>query len=664
MRAGVIVLILVAATAWLAAAELRVEGISAAEWNRLRERMAGRLAAVTERPATPWRASDAAFLVRSQMLAEGYDGVRVTWSIPEGSNSIVLQVSEGKRLLLGEVEVQGIEGEAERKRLAELVALPARERSGSGSNIPYVARLIPEGVGLARMHLVSRGHWEAEVTAAEPRVDRQAGKVDLTVRVVAGPRHTIAAPDLHGELAGAGDQLRDRLADLVGKVATTENLNAMRKRVEVWYAGHGFTFAEVSFSAQPDKGAILRPSFEIEAGPRYRTGEVRISGLERTRTSAVAGFYQSLKGKPFDAEEFDAVDKSLLQTGAFRDIERTLIPREDGRADVEMSFTEQRARGVSLTVGAGSYEGFILGMGYFNRNVTGRLWTQAFNFEYTSRGLLGEARFTDPLFLGTRMSLNGRLFAFTRSNEGYSVARGGAELFVERRIGESQSLRLGWAGARVSAEEDGLPPELLGPQDYTDGRVFARYAFDRRDNALAPKDGFYFGADLSAGSILDGESIPYTRGAIDASLYKTLAEKNTFVLRGSTGWIESGGKDMPIDERFFLGGADTVRSFPQRRLGPRAGPGNDSLGGQMYWQGSAEYLRTVAGPLRLVGFVDAGSLGEEDDGPGGGDVELAAGAGLRLDLPIGPMRFEYGHNLSRDENEPSGAFHFAIGVSF
>ena len=66
----------------------------------------------------------------------------------------------------------------------------------------------------------------------------------------------------------------------------------------------------------------------------------------------------------------------------------------------------------------------------------------------------------------------------------------------------------------------------------------------------------------------------------------------------------------------------------------------------------------------LVEKLFHSDLGTASDGPGGGDVNMAVGAGLRLNLPIGPIRAEYGYNLTRDYPEPSGTFHFAIGVNF
>ena len=122
------------------------------------------------------------------------------------------------------------------------------------------------------------------------------------------------------------------------------------------------------------------------------------------------------------------------------------------------------------------------------------------------------------------------------------------------------------------------------------------------------------------------------------------------------------GADLPIDLRMFNGGARSVRSFPERELGPRVN--GYPTGGEAKWHANMELIRQLAGSLKAVGFVDAGSLSADYDRLGESDVDVAAGLGLRLDLPIGPIRLEYGYNLTRDIGEPVGTLHFAIGMAF
>ena len=122
------------------------------------------------------------------------------------------------------------------------------------------------------------------------------------------------------------------------------------------------------------------------------------------------------------------------------------------------------------------------------------------------------------------------------------------------------------------------------------------------------------------------------------------------------------GADLPIDLRLFNGGARSVRSFPEREVGPAVN--GYPTGGEAMWNANVELIRGITDAVRAVAFFDAGSLSRGYDEITSADIELAAGLGLRLDLPIGPVRFEYGFNLTRDSGEPAGTFHFAIGTAY
>lgn len=82
------------------------------------------------------------------------------------------------------------------------------------------------------------------------------------------------------------------------------------------------------------------------------------------------------------------------------------------------------------------------------------------------------------------------------------------------------------------------------------------------------------------------------------------------------------------------------------------------------WNTNVELIRSITDSVKAVAFMDAGALTRDYEGIAGNNIELAAGLGIRLDLPIGPVRLEYGYNLTRDEGEPAGSLHFAIGYAY
>src|SRR5262249_26466515 len=113
---------------------------------------------------------------------------------------------------------------------------------------------------------------------------------------------------------------------------------------------------------------------------------------------------------------------------------------------------------------------------------------------------------------------------------------------------------------------------------------------------------------------------------------------------------------IPIDERFFNGGATTVRSFGERELGPHDRKGNP-IGGEFYTVYNVEYTFPLYGELKGATFFDAGNLLPTSEHPSMDDIRYALGLGLRYQLPIGPIRLDYGFNPDPQRHEDDGAFH-------
>ena len=126
-----------------------------------------------------------------------------------------------------------------------------------------------------------------------------------------------------------------------------------------------------------------------------------------------------------------------------------------------------------------------------------------------------------------------------------------------------------------------------------------------------------------------------------------------------------GAESLPIDLRLFNGGAGSVRSFAERELGPFSGRGSTPVGGTASTVVNAELSYEVIRNLEIAGFADAGSLSREEAALFNMDnIRYAVGMGLRYQLPVGPLRVDYGYNPDRREGEKAGTLHVTFGFAF
>ena len=395
-----------------------------------------------------------------------------------------------------------------------------------------------------------------------------------------------------------------------------------------------------------------------------RLNRIDVEGLVRTNPKRIEARLKSLEGDWYDEAAMNKRLRGFLAIGAFSSARLETREIAGDRIDATLHLEEARAKEISFAAGGDSYLGALLRTTYTDRNLMGELLGFSAGFEFSSRGVLGEARLVDPWFMGTDVAASARVYALVYGREGYSTFETGLEGTGTWEFGDHYKLEALAGFSFVNLTEDGLPVSELGETVYGQPRLRVTQTLDYRDSAVLPRNGWHLTAPLEIGSAMGDLSTSYVRAELSGAWYHTFENDWQIVLGGAGGILmpSGDGVDLPINLRLFNGGARSVRSFPERELGPTVE--GYPTGGEGMWHANVELIRKLAGSLKAVGFVDAGSLSREFDKLGSGDVELAVGLGLRLDLPIGPVRLEYGYNLTRDPGDPVGTLHFAIGVAF
>jgi outer membrane protein assembly factor BamA len=656
-----LILMLTALSA-VAETRVRITGMKQKTENEILDLMGGRLAHVRANEAAPSRADDAAFLVRQVLRKDGYTDVRVDWKIV-GRAEIVLTVDEGGRFSLGRVRVNGVPP-AQAEQLAKLYRRPAQKgHSLTSGAAPFSEEDVETGLSYLRQELNAQGHWGGEAAVTSRTTDPASGAVDLTIDVRPGPLYSISEAKIVSRDRRGMPEAQAAAKPYAGKTATTGNLNAMRLAVEEVFVSSGYPDAEISMTRTLDAPRFV-PEFFINLGKRVRLNRIDVEGLVRTNPKRIEARLKSLEGDWYDEAAMNKRLRGFLAIGAFSSARLETREIAGDRIDATLHLEEARAKEISFAAGGDSYLGALLRTTYTDRNLMGELLGFSAGFEFSSRGVLGEARLVDPWFMGTDVAASARVYALVYGREGYSTFETGLEGTGTWEFGDHYKLEALVGFSFVNLTEDGLPVSELGETVYGQPRLRVTQTLDYRDSAVLPRNGWHLTAPLEIGSAMGDLSTSYVQAELSGAWYHTFENDWQIVLGGAGGILmpSGDGVDLPINLRLFNGGARSVRSFPERELGPTVE--GYPTGGEGVWHANVELIRRLAGSLKAVGFVDAGSLSREFDKLGSGDVELAVGLGLRLDLPIGPVRLEYGYNLTRDPGDPVGTLHFAIGVAF
>jgi outer membrane protein insertion porin family len=564
---------------------------------------------------------------------------------PQGLR-IVYEIDAGPETRVASTTVVGEQAE----QLLPLV--PAELRSGGG---PIRDEEIAQAEERLRRELHRLGYPEAHVTAEIPD---GPGRVPVVLRVAPGPRTVLRSVTVTGastEVASPELPLR------AGEPYRTRDVAMARDALLGAYRDAGFLEVRVDPEVSAPEPGQAAVALRIEPGPRTSIDQIVIAGLELTREEVVRRELLFEEGAPLSPRRLLESQRRLSALGIFSQVDiRELDPEAPNRRSLVVEVVE--APRTVLSYGAG----------YSERDLARA------NVELTRRNLFGGARsvtafarigfrgsrflvtFREPYLLGLRRELFLTFFREEEDREGFDFERFGGLVQTARNLSAGSSLiaRYSFRRTRSFNIQEGIEVDREF-QNATFSGPSVSLILDSRDDPLDPRGGLFLGADAQLSvSALGGD--PYFKSFVQLAVYRALHHRVLIALAGRVGLAAtygSGAPDqLPLPERFFAGGAYSLRGFPVDQVDP--------AGGNALILGSAELRVPVVGALSLGVFTDVGNTFGTVEAIELGELRYAAGVGVRYNSPFGPLRVDWAHKLNRREGESRYRFHFAIGHAF
>jgi outer membrane protein insertion porin family len=614
-------------------------------------------------------ADDLAFFLQQRYFHSGFPKATLDWTLPGAT--VVLEVKEGPRRTVGKVEFEGVDpGTA--AMLTPFLTRQTREREGRGGrSLPFVEADLEGGLGLVLRKLQSEGFLSA--TAAAPRFTEPPGDgpVDIKVRLTPGPLSVFGKIVLSGDPAPLSNAARDKISALTGQPFSEVRLENVRKEIKGDLQAQGRFAAEVSTTAS-DPGPVggeIAASLFIAPGEVFKVSGVRSDpSLSRGARRVADSVFGSATGQPYAPGALDLLHRRSMVTGIFSRLE--VDPVATGSDTLELSINGEEAKPKTLGFFAGyeTFYGPIAGIEARHVNFMDSGNAVGLRAEWRGTGANGSLEFSDPAILGSRNSFGMSLGVETFTFKDYSRNTLSFRNSLTRRFDRHITAEL-FSGLTVNEmDSDVLTPEELGPDSYGTVTGGGRLTLDFRDNPLNPRSGWLAGGAVEGGFDQGGDDeISFVRTDLNGAWYQPLGGPWRLALGARASALRSSGElaDLPIDLRLFNGGGTTVRSFAEREMGATSARGSTPLGGTAVTVLNAELSYEIISNLELAAFVDAGSVSREDSSLFGvDDLRYGVGLGLRYQLPIGPLRVDYGYNPDRRPGEAAGALHLTFGFAF
>src|SRR6266567_4342044 len=525
-----------------------------------------------------------------------------------------------------------------------------------------------------------QNHGFIDVEIKDVRRERNTkGTLTITIVIAEGPQYHVGKVTVSGEKVAKEESIRALLKMKEGSVYSPKQLHDDAKAVADAYGSGGYVDLVITPESTPAGPALVDVQYKIEEGERSYVNRVNIEGNTRTKDKVIRREVLIAPGDVFNTVRADLTKKRLENLGYFSKVEtypeETDVP---GRKDLTILVQEKRTGSLSFGAGFSTIDqlvGFVeLTQGNFDLlnwpAFTGAGQKFRMRIQYGTQRKDFLLSVTEPYFLDRRLALSGSLF-YTEANYlsvEYNQRNYGFAIELRKPLTSFMYTSLAYQLQNVEIFDvsSGASAFIKSQEGtFTESKILNSIVFDRRDNVLLTRAGQRITfSPYVAGGFLGGDTQIYGWD-LEGSQYFPLKWDTILLINGEVATVDTWGNGafVPIFERLYLGGANNLRGFPYREVGPQDVTG-EPIGGQSMARATVEWTFPIVEKARGAIFYDTGFVNLDAWSFDFKHLASDVGVGIRLNLPIGPLRLDYGYPLQRDGYHGGGHFNFSVGYQF
>jgi outer membrane protein insertion porin family len=628
--------------------------------------------------------------LKRQYITRGLYGAKVQTTVtPQERNRVAINFSieEGSATRIQRINIIGTKAFTEKQLLDEMTLTTPGWLTWYTKNDQYSKQKLQADLEALRSFYQDRGYLEFQVESTQVSISPEKDDITITINVSEGPRYTVSAVRLAGDLMVPESDLRQLIRVKPGETFSRARLQASAKDISDRLGAEGYAFANVNAVPEIDRPqATAAFTFYIDPGRRVYVRKVNISGNTKTRDEVVRREVRQLENAWYDGTRIERSKVRIRRLGYFEDVnvETPPVPGSPDQIDVEIAVTEKSTGNLLAGVGYSSSDGIVLNASISQQNVfgSGNALSLALN---TSRyNQVYSFLLTEPYWTVDGVSRTLEIYQRNTDPSGLAVSQyssstlGGAVAFGIP-VTETDTINVGFRYEKTQLTLfDNSPPiyyEFVRDfGDTTDTFIITGgWSRDTRDDILYPNRGRLQSAFIETGM----GDLSYYKAQYLQQVFFPLPFNLVLMLRGDIGYGDGlSGKPLPFFKAFYAGGVGSVRGYQTGSLGPRDIYGN-TLGGQRKIVGNAELFYPILKgdkAVRASVFVDTGQIwakgsnlqeiAEDTLYPGWSDFRYSFGLGLAWNSPLGPLKFSYAFPFGNKSYDKLQNFQFQVGSVF
>ncbi len=575
---------------------------------------------------------------------------------------------------------------------------------------------------------------QPEIRTLQTSGDGKSRHVQLRIPVTEGRRYRVGKFDFEGNTVLKGDVLQPIFKLETGDYYSEKKVRkGLEKARELYGTGGYFEFTGfpdlkpldlmdpsnpdqfLPDGAEPNGPPVVDVTMRLQEGEQYFINRITFKGNTTTRDNVIRRELNLVEGGVFNTESLKNSVRRLNQLGYFKQLEEgqegidvDKTPGEKNKVDVTLALQEQNRNQLTFGAGVSQFEGFFGQLAFATSNFLGRGETLSLSIAAGSRTQFYQIAFTEPYLFdrpitaGIDISRRAIQYigAFTQESTGFNtvwgfpLARNFTRGFMQYSFERTtiRDLYSGFTDPAVILRNPFLADSLLlqcsdvpvteenpsGKECEPGGartisKVVPSFVHNTVDNPIFPNTGRRLTASVDFAGI--GGNTKFLKPRFEFVQFLQHTRRTSVGFRFESEYIRPWGNSLPLPlfERLVQGGEFSVRGFDIRSIGPRDPVSGIVLGGNKSLLFNAEYLISVAGPVRLVLFYDAGQVRGDGERFAWNEFKTSTGAEVRFFMPVlnVPFRLIFAANPQREgtlRNDYTPTrnfqFRFAVGSTF
>lgn len=623
--------------------------------------------------------------IKAKYAEKGYINADVKYELTQdeklGVVYVKLIINEGDRVRVKAVNFTG----------EETPELPAEKILKKASNRPGKV-FKPQNLqkDWVKMTLYGRNEGYSEFALSAPDISMNDAKTEATItyNLTEGEKVDFGTVSFEGNNVFTQEELNKQVYFRDGHLYNQKDFDDTITTIQEQYANKGYLQVRVNPVKTIENGK-LNITFDISEGHIFYIDHVDVTGYENTKKYVFTRELSIHPGDLYDNEKIRRSQTKILNLGFINDVQIDLQPTADPQK-VDLGFNVVEGRPGMFTAGLAmsSMDGLYGEVSINHMNLFGRAQRLSLRTLFGKEILDYTVSWSTPWIYDKPTSLGVDLFntrryrSFSTENQAYTEKRLGGRIKVGPRFNDDiYQLSFGYSFENIDIYDiDPLfvcqpgqdPSKCIAKGKTNMSTLSADFAIDTRDNIWDPTRGWRnsIGLALAGGPIGGDLDLWYlnARSIFNHTVWNVGGNYPiVFVLSNKFGSVQAYGRttEVPPYEKFFLGGADTIRGYE------RAGEIGPEYGGDMYYVMNAELRFPLAREGRrnmaqLAFFFDLGnSWNKFDDldfslGPDENQFKAGVGVGLRFTTPSLPIRIDWGYGLNHKSGEDRSHFYFNI----